>query len=123
MNGTPDRGARATRGQDHKGLSPYGPAQSRQAHRSAVHRYTRRMPRWYVYLLECRDGSLYTGIATDVERRYAEHAAGKGARYTRAHPPLRLLARFEYPDRSAASRAEHAIKRLTPARKRALCAG
>lgn len=81
------------------------------------------MPRWYVYLLECRDGSLYTGIATDVERRYAEHVAGKGACYTRAHPPSRLLARFEYPDRSAASRAEHAIKRLTPARKRALCSG
>ena len=38
---------------------------------------------WYVYLIECRDGSLYTGIATDVDRRYAEHVAGKGARYTR----------------------------------------
>jgi len=79
------------------------------------------MPCWYVYLLECRDGSVYTGIATDVDRRYAEHAAGKGARYTRAHLPLRLLGRFEYPDRAAASRAEYAIKQLTPARKRALC--
>lgn len=77
---------------------------------------------WYVYLIECRDGSVYTGIATDVARRYAEHAAGKGARYTRAHPPLRLLAHFEHPDRAAASRAEHAIKQLSPARKRALCA-
>ena len=76
---------------------------------------------WYVYLLECRDGSIYTGIATDVERRYREHAAGKGARYTRSRPPLRLLARFEYADRGAASRAEYAIKQLTPARKRALC--
>jgi putative endonuclease len=76
---------------------------------------------WYVYLIECRDGSVYTGIATDVARRYAEHAAGKGARYTRAHPPLRLLAHFEYRDRAAASRAEHAIKQLTPAKKRALC--
>jgi putative endonuclease len=46
---------------------------------------------WYVYLIECRDGSVYTGIATDVARRHAEHAAGKGARYTRSHPPLRLL--------------------------------
>ena len=79
------------------------------------------MTAWYVYLLECRDGSIYTGIATDVERRYAEHAAGKGARYTRSRPPLRLLARFEYPDRSTASRAEYAIKQLSPARKRALC--
>ena len=84
--------------------------------------YTGPMSAWFVYLIECRDGSLYTGIATDVERRYAEHVAGKGARYTRSHPPLRLLARFEYPDRSSASRAEYSIKQLPPARKRALCA-
>ena len=80
------------------------------------------MSTWYVYLIECRDGSVYTGIATDVDRRYAEHVAGKGARYTRSHPPLRLLARFPHPDRGAASRAEYAIKQLTPAGKRALCA-
>jgi len=80
------------------------------------------MPRWYVYIIECRDGSLYTGIATDVERRYAAHVAGKGARYTRSHPPSRLLARFEYADRAGASKAEYAIKQFTPARKRALCA-
>ncbi len=77
---------------------------------------------WYVYIVECRDGSLYTGIAVDVARRYAEHAAGKGARYTRAHPPLRLLAQFPHPDRSSALRAEYAIKRLPAAAKRALCA-
>jgi putative endonuclease len=81
------------------------------------------MPCWYVYLIECRDGSLYTGIATDVDRRYGEHVSGKGARYTRAHPPLRLLARFEFPDRSSASRVEYAIKQLTPAQKREVCAG
>jgi putative endonuclease len=80
------------------------------------------MSRWYVYLIECRDGSIYTGVATDVDRRYAEHIAGKGARYTRSRPPQRLLARFEYPDRSSASRAEYAIKQLTPVQKRALCA-
>jgi putative endonuclease len=80
------------------------------------------MASWFVYLIECSNGSIYTGIAIDVDRRYAEHVAGKGARYTRSWPPLRLLARFEYPDRAAASRAEHAIKQLTPARKRALCA-
>lgn len=78
---------------------------------------------WYVYLIECRDGSLYTGIATDVERRYAQHLAGKGARYTRSHPPVRLMARFEHPDRSSASRAEYAIKQLSAARKRDLCVG
>lgn len=79
------------------------------------------MARWYVYIIECRDGSLYTGIAIDVQRRYATHVAGKGARYTRSHPPLRLLGRFEYPDRAAASKAEYAIKQLTPTRKRHLC--
>ncbi|MBF6023819.1 GIY-YIG nuclease family protein [Lysobacter niastensis] len=81
------------------------------------------MTAWYVYLLECRDGSLYTGIATDVDRRFAQHLAGKGARYTRSHPPSRLLARFAYANRSDASRAEYAIKQLSPARKRALCDG
>lgn len=77
---------------------------------------------WFVYLIECRDGSLYTGVALDVDRRYAEHAAGKGARYTKAHPPSLLLARFEHPDRSSALKAEYAIKQLTPAAKRALAA-
>jgi putative endonuclease len=76
---------------------------------------------WFVYILECRDGSLYTGIAVDVARRYALHAAGKGARYTRAHPPARLLASFAHPDRSSASKAEYVIKQLTPPAKRALC--
>ena len=79
------------------------------------------MRSWHVYLIECSDGSIYTGIAVDVDRRYAQHVAGKGARYTRSHPPSRLLARFGYPDRGAALRAEYAIKQLTPARKRALC--
>lgn len=76
---------------------------------------------WYVYLLECQDGSLYTGIALDVEQRFAAHLAGKGARYTRSHPPRRVLAQFAYPNRSLASRAEHAIKQLGAAHKRALC--
>lgn len=80
------------------------------------------MSAWYVYLIECRDGSVYTGIAVDVERRYAEHVAGKGARYTRSHPPARLLAQFPHPDRSSALRAEYAIKQLSPSAKRALCA-
>lgn len=78
---------------------------------------------WYVYLLECRDGSIYTGIALDVEARFALHASGRGARYTRSRKPRRVLAVFGYPDRSAASKAEHAIKRLAPGEKRALCDG
>jgi putative endonuclease len=78
---------------------------------------------WFVYLLECADGSIYTGVAVDVDKRYAEHVAGKGARYTRSHPPRRLLARFEHPDRSAALKAEYAIKQLSPTDKRALAQG
>lgn len=77
---------------------------------------------WFVYLIECMDGSIYTGIATDVARRYAEHASGRGARYTRAKPPRRLLGAFEHPDRGSALRAEHAIRQLPPQAKRALCA-
>ena len=75
---------------------------------------------WFVYLIECRDGSIYTGIAVDVAARYAAHVSGKGARYTRSHPPRRLLAAIEYADRSAASKAEYQIKRLSPLEKRAL---
>lgn len=77
---------------------------------------------WFVYLLECRGGRLYTGITVDVARRFAQHVNGKGARFTRAHPPQRILAVIEHPDRSSASRAECAIKRLSPQDKRALCA-
>ena len=76
---------------------------------------------WFVYLIECRDGSIYTGIAVDVDARYAVHASGKGSRYLRAHPPARVLATFEYADRSAASIAEHRIKRLSAREKRRLC--
>jgi putative endonuclease len=75
---------------------------------------------WFVYLLECRDGSIYTGITVNVDARYAAHASGKGARYTRSNPPRRLLAAIEYPDRSAASKAEYRIKQLSPSAKRAL---
>ncbi len=74
---------------------------------------------WHLYLIECVDGSIYTGIAIDVAARYAAHAAGKGARYTRSHPPLRLIASLPYPDRSSALQAEYRVKQLRPAAKRA----
>lgn len=67
---------------------------------------------WYLYLLECEDGSLYTGISTDVDRRLAEHLSGKGARYTRAHPPRRLLASVLIGSRSEALKAELELKAL-----------
>lgn len=78
---------------------------------------------WFLYLIECADGSIYTGIAIDVEARYAAHKAGTGARYTRAHPPARLLGYEAHPDRSSASKAEYRIKQLTAAEKRLLAAG
>lgn len=67
---------------------------------------------WCLYLIECRNGSLYAGITNDLPARYAAHLAGRGARYTRAHPPLRLVGSRPYPDRSTATRAECAIRRL-----------
>lgn len=65
---------------------------------------------WHLYLLECVDGSLYTGITTDVVRRYEAHAKGKGARYTRSHPPHRLLASVAIGSRSEALKAELDLK-------------
>jgi putative endonuclease len=70
-----------------------------------------------VYLLRCRDGSLYTGITNDLARRLAAHRAGKGSAYTRARRPLRLAYREVVANRSAALRREAAIKRLTRAAK------
>ena len=76
------------------------------------------MPGWFLYVIECADGSLYTGIATDPQARFRAHAAGKGARYTRSHPPLRLVLTEPHPDRSSASKAEYAFKQLSAANKR-----
>jgi putative endonuclease len=72
---------------------------------------------WCVYLIECRNGAWYAGITNDLEARYAAHVAGKGARYTRANPPVRLLGSRAFADRSAASKAEHEVKRLPKAKK------
>ena len=76
--------------------------------------------RWFVYLILCRRGAIYTGIALDVAVRYAQHRAGTGARYTRANPPRRLLGKFSRVNQSAASRLEAAIKRLVASDKRKL---
>lgn len=72
---------------------------------------------WAVYLLECMDGRVYTGIARDPERRYTQHLAGKGARFTRSNPPRQLLGWVWVADRSAALRLEIAWKNL-PRRER-----
>ena len=73
---------------------------------------------WYLYLIECADGSIYTGITVDVAARYKAHLDGSGARYTRSHKPLRLLGWETHADRSKAAQAEYRIKQLTAAEKR-----
>ena len=77
-------------------------------------------PPWTVYMLRCRDGSLYTGATVDLERRVATHQAGRGAAYTRARLPVALVWSEPVADRSAALRREHALKQLTRAQKVAL---
>lgn len=72
---------------------------------------------WFLYMIECIDGSIYTGITIDLKARYAAHCQGVGARYTRSHPPLRLLGHETHPDRSSASKAEYRIKQLSAAEK------
>jgi putative endonuclease len=67
---------------------------------------------WVLYLLECKNGAFYAGITNNLEHRYAAHASGKGARYTRANPPVKILASKLYADRSAASVAEAQLKQL-----------
>ncbi len=72
---------------------------------------------WHLYILECSDGSLYTGITIDVERRFLEHLNGKGSRYTRSHKPIHLVASCSVGSHSEALRAEMEIKRLPKAKK------
>lgn len=76
---------------------------------------------WVLYILECGDGSLYTGITDDLERRLKAHAAGKGAKYTRGRGPVSLRYREECPDHSAALKREIAVKRLPRWKKLELC--
>jgi putative endonuclease len=74
-----------------------------------------------VYLLRCRDGSLYTGITNDLTRRLASHRRGTGSAYTRSRLPVALAYQEELPDRGTALRREAAIRRLSRADKLALC--
>jgi putative endonuclease len=72
---------------------------------------------WVLYLIECEGGRYYTGITTDLLRRFEEHCGGVGARYTRMYPPVRVVAIREFPDRSSASKAEAAVKKLARGNK------
>lgn len=75
---------------------------------------------YFVYILQCSDGTLYTGIATDVRRRFAEHLAGTGAKYTRSHPPKKIVYQQRFKTRSQALKREAEIKNLTRKEKLAL---
>jgi len=72
---------------------------------------------WYVYILRCADGTLYTGATDDVEKRLAAHQRGRGAKYTRGRGPLELVYTERLEDKSAALKREYAIKRMKRAEK------
>jgi len=76
--------------------------------------------RWFCYLLQCADGSLYTGITPALERRVTRHNDGSASKYTRTRRPVRLVWSEPWPDRATASRREAAIKRLPRSEKLAL---
>jgi pyrroline-5-carboxylate reductase len=75
---------------------------------------------WHLYMVRCGDGSLYTGIATDVDKRVAAHAAGRGAKYTRGRGPITLAYLEACGDRGLAAAREHAVKRLPRTEKEVL---
>lgn len=78
---------------------------------------------YYLYILRCGDGTLYTGTTNDVEKRLAAHQSGKGAKYTKGRGPLTLVYREELADKSAALRREWEVKSLTRSEKLALIEG
>lgn len=75
---------------------------------------------WTVYILECADGTLYTGITDDLPRRLKAHESGRGAKYTRGRGPLTLRYQEPQPDKSAALKRELALKRLRKSEKLAM---
>lgn len=72
---------------------------------------------WYVYMIECSDGTIYTGITNDVKARILKHNSGKGAKYTRARRPVKLKAQWKYSSKSASAQAEYAFKKLSRMQK------
>jgi len=78
---------------------------------------------WYLYLVRCNDGSLYTGISTDVARRIEAHSSNRGARRLRGRGPLELVYSYPLGDRSKAQRVEYRVKRLSRGAKERLVRG
>lgn len=72
---------------------------------------------WWLYLLACRDGRTYAGIATDVAARFAAHSSGKGAKFTRSNPPISVLGARAFASKSEALKAEAALKKLDRPRR------
>jgi len=95
---------------------------SKPGHRGFVpdHPHLRNPGGWHVYLLRCRDGTLYAGATNDLAARVGRHAAGRGARYTRSRLPVVLVFAVRVRNRSAALRREAAVKKLSRSGKLAL---
>jgi putative endonuclease len=72
---------------------------------------------WFIYLLECKNGKLYTGITTDLEKRFRRHASGKGAKFTKRNPPSHIIAAKPCQSRSEACKLEWVLKQLKPHQK------
>ena len=81
------------------------------------------METWFVYVLRCADGSLYTGITTDLDRRCRQHSRGRASRYTRGRLPIRLVYHEAVASRSAALKREYAIKAMSRRHKESLIRG
>ncbi len=79
--------------------------------------------KYYLYILQTQDNTLYCGIARDVQKRFQEHLSGKGAKYTRAHKPVKIVYTKEFENRSEAQKEEYRIKHLSKEEKLKLISG
>ncbi|HET7098672.1 MAG TPA: GIY-YIG nuclease family protein [Patescibacteria group bacterium] len=77
---------------------------------------------YYIYIIECFDGSLYTGSTIDVEKRFKDHLVGKGAKYTKSHKPVKVVYQEEFVTKSEALRREIEIKKWPKGKKHAMIA-
>jgi len=75
--------------------------------------YNKYVAKWFVYILQCKDKSLYTGITNDITKRFAEHKAGKGSRYVRSRKAVKIVHSEKFPSKSKALKREAYIKRIT----------
>lgn len=78
---------------------------------------------WYVYILRCSNNSLYTGITSNLERRFKQHIEGKGAKYTKAFKPIKIVYYSTFKTKSLAAKEEYRIKKLTKSEKELLILG